>query len=95
MPHFETIVDRVFLHLLFTSLDPNSVVEYEGEASCTALEIAAMNKNEPAFNLLAPHCDDELKKKMAKLVLIGLAEKTPSDEFKTLFSSIPMHKVKL
>ena len=95
MPHFETIVDRVFLHLLFTSLDPNSVVEYESEASCNALEIAAMNRNEPAFNLLAPHCDDELKKKMAKLVLIGLAEKTPSDEFKTLLSSIPMHKVKL
>ena len=95
MPHFETIVDRVFLDLLFTSLDPNSVVEYEGEASCDALEIAAMNRNEPAFNLLAPHCDDELKKKMAKLVLIGLAEKTPSDEFKTLLSSIPRHKVKL
>ena len=95
MPHFETIVDRVFLHLLFPSLDPNSVVEYESEASCNALEIAAMNRNEPAFNLLAPHCDDELKKKMARLVLIGLAEKTPSDEFKTLFSSIPMHKVKL
>ena len=71
MPHFETIVDRVFLYLLFTSLDPNSVVEYEGEASCDALEIAAMNRNEPAFNLLAPHCDDELKKKMARLVLIG------------------------
>ena len=89
------IVDRVFLYLFFTSLDPNSVVEDESEASCTALEIAAMNRNEPAFNLLAPHCDDDLKKKMARLVLLGLAEKTPSDEFKTLFSSIPMHKVKL
>ena len=71
------------------------MVEDEGGASCTALEIAAMNRNEPAFNLLAPHCDDDLKKKMAQLVLIGLAEKTPSDEFKTLLSSIPMHKVKL
>ena len=89
------IVDRVFLYLFFTSLDPNGVVEDESEASCTALEIAAMNRNEPAFNLLAPHCDDDLKKKMARLVLLGLAEKTPSDEFKTLFSSIPMHKVKL
>ena len=76
-------------------MDPNSVVEDESEASCTALEIAAMNRNEPAFNLLAPHCDDDLKKKMARLVLIGLAEKTPRDEFKTLLSSIPMHKVKL
>ena len=89
------IVDRVFLYLFFTSLDPNSVVEDESEARCTALEIAAMNRNEPAFNLLAPHCDDDLKKKMARLDLLGLAEKTPSDEFKSLFSSIPMHKVKL
>ena len=71
------------------------MVEYESEASCNALEIAAMNRNEPAFNLLAPHYDDDLKKKVARLVLIGLAEKTPSEEFKTLLSSIPMHKVKL
>ena len=69
------------------------MAENDSEAECTALEIAAMTRNELAFDLLAPHCDDDLKKKMAQLVLIGLAEKTPSDEFKTLFSSIPIHKV--
>ena len=34
-----------------------------------------------------------MKKKVANLVLVGLREKTPSNEFKTLFASIPLSEV--
>ena len=36
---------------------------------------------------------EESKKKLANLVLVGLREKTPSIEFKTLFDSIPLSEV--
>ena len=36
---------------------------------------------------------EESKKKLANLVLVGLREKTPSNEFKTLFASIPLSEV--
>jgi len=55
---------------------------------CLPIEIAAMTGNAKAFKLLAPHCKDELKKKLTQLVFLGLREKAPSDEFKTLFASM-------
>ena len=57
------------------------------------MEIAAMTGNAKAFKLLAPHCKDELKKKLAQLVFLGLREKAPSDEFKTLFASMSKAEV--
>jgi len=63
------------------------------QANISALEIAAMTANEEAFKLLAPHCKEESKKKLAILVLVGLREKTPSIEFKTLFDSIPLSEL--
>jgi len=77
--------------LLELGFDPNGVTE---KCPCTAMEIAAMSGNATAFNLLAPHCKDELNQKLAKLVLLALGEKAPSEEFKNLFASIPLAEVK-
>merc|ERR1712212_114906 len=77
--------------LLELGFVPNGVTE---KCPCTAMEIAAMTGNATAFNLLAPHCKDELNQKLAKLVLLALGEKAPSEEFKNLFASIPLAEVK-
>merc|ERR550517_2411013 len=78
---------KIFLELGF---DPNGVTESN---TCTAMEIAAMTGNASSFNLLAPHCKDELKKNLARMVLLALRDKAPSEEFKTLFASIPLAEV--
>ena len=80
------------LHLLhfLPSFDPNGVTESN---TCTAMEIAAMTGNASSFNLLAPHCKDELKKNLARMVLLALRDKAPCDEFKTLIASIPLAEV--
>ena len=57
------------------------------------MEIAAMTGNASSFNLLAPHCKDELKKNLARMVLLALRDKDPCDEFKTLIASIPLAEV--
>lgn len=76
--------------LLDFGFDANGTSEDKSSHSTiSALEIAAMTANEEAFKLLAPHCKEDSKKKLANLVLVGLREKTPSNEFKTLFTSIP------
>ena len=63
------------------------------ENTCTALEIAAMTGNATAFDLLSAHCEDELNQKLARMVLLALGEKAPSEEFKNLFASIPLVEV--
>ena len=62
-------------------------------SGCSALEIAAMTGNIKAFKLLAPLCNDQLKKKFSLLVLLGLADSAPTDQFKTIFASIPSEEV--
>ena len=79
----------LLLHFL-PSFDPNGVTESN---TCTAMEIAAMTGNASSFNLLAPHCKDELKKNLARMVLLALRDKDPCDEFKTLIASIPLAEV--
>ena len=57
------------------------------------MEISAMTGNSTTFDVLVPHCKDELKKKLARIVLLALRDKAPSEEFKTLFASIPLGEV--
>ena len=52
-----------------------------------------MTGNATAFDLLSAHCEDELNQKLARMVLLALGEKAPSEEFKTLFASIPLVEV--
>ena len=52
-----------------------------------------MTGNIKAFKLLAPLCNDQLKKKFSLLVLLGLADSAPTDQFKTIFASIPSEEV--
>ena len=61
----------------------------------TPLEIAAMNENTDAFDLLAPHYEDDTKKKIAQLLIWGLTDWVPSAEFKLMFESVPVAEVTL
>ena len=71
-------------------LDPTAVTD---EVSHLPLEIAAVNKNIKAFDLLAPHYEDNIRKQIAQLFVWALTEKTPSEEFKLLFESVPLTEV--
>jgi len=85
--------------LLDIGLDPNAVHlpslkdPDKCNSGCSALEIAAMTGNIKAFKLLAPLCNDQLKKKFSLLVLLGLADSAPTDHFKTIFASIPLEEL--
>ena len=59
------------------------------------LEIAAINGNREAFDLLAPHFEENTKKKIAQLMIWGLMDDVPSAEFKLLFQSVPLAEVEL
>ena len=59
------------------------------------LEIAAINGNREAFDLLAPHYEENTKKKIAQLMIWGLTDDVPSAEFKLLFQSVPLAEVEL
>ena len=61
----------------------------------TPLEIAAINENTEAFDLLAPHYEENTKKKIAQLMIWGLTDDVPSAEFKLLFESVPLAEVGL
>ena len=71
-------------------LDPTAVTD---EVSHLPLEIAAVNKNIKAFDLLAPHYEDNIRKQIAQLFVWALTEKTPSEEFKLLFKFVPLAEV--
>merc|ERR1712212_1307563 len=47
-----------------------------------------------AFDLLAPHYEENTKKKIAQLMIWGLkSDSVPSAEFKLLFESVPLAEV--
>merc|ERR1719184_254842 len=76
--------------LLNHGLDPKAVTE---DIAHTPLEIAASNKNTKAFDLLAPHYEDNTKKNLAQLLIWGLTDKIPSAAFMLLFESVPLAEV--
>jgi ankyrin repeat protein len=78
--------------LLSHGVDPRATTD---EVSFTPLEIAAINGNMGAFDLLAPHYEDNTKKKMAQLMIWGLTDSVPSAEFILLFKSVPLAEVGL
>ena len=65
------------------------------EVTETPLEIAASNKNVKAFDLLAPHYEENNRKKIAQLMIWALMDKAPSPAFMLLFESIPLAEVTL
>ena len=74
-------------------LDSKATTE---EVGYTPLEIAAINENTEAFDLLAPHYEENTKKKIAQLMIWGLkSDSVPSAEFKLLFESVPLAEVGL
>ena len=52
-----------------------------------------MTGNAKAFHLLAAHCEDKLKQKLSRMVLLALGDKEPSEEFKSLFASMSLAEV--
>merc|ERR1719177_127179 len=73
--------------LLNHGLDPRAVTE---DIDYTPLEIAACKENTKAFDLLAPHYEESIKKKIAQLFIWGLTDKAPSAAFMLLFESVPL-----
>jgi len=77
--------------LLNHGLDSKATTE---EVGYLPLEIAAINENTEAFDLLAPHYEENTKKKIAQLMMWGLkSDSVPSAEFKLLFESVPLAEV--
>merc|ERR1712032_1508266 len=76
--------------LLNHGLDPRAVTE---DVDYTPLEIAACKENTKAFDLLAPHYEESIKKKIAQLFIWGLTDKAPSAAFMLLFESVPLAEV--
>merc|ERR1712032_73172 len=76
--------------LLNHGLDPRAVTE---DIDYTPLEIAACKENTKAFDLLAPHYEESIKKKIAQLFIWGLTDKAPSAAFMLLFESVPLAEV--
>ena len=75
---------------------PWNPLEFPGVPwSSTPLEIAAINGNTVAFDLLAPHYEDNTKKKIGQLMIKGLTDSVPSAEFILLFKSVPLAEVGL
>ena len=63
------------------------------EVADTPLEIVAFSGNLKAFDLIAPHYEDNIKKQIAQLLIWALTDKTPSAAFMLLFESVPMAEV--
>ena len=80
------------MFLLFLRVDLSTATE---EVSETPLEIAASNKNVKAFDLLAPHYEENDRKKIAQLMIWALTDKAPCPAFMQLFESIPLAEVTL
>lgn len=73
-------------------VDPRAVTEDLGD---TPLEIAAINENTEAFNLLSPFYEESTKKNMAQLWIWALTDWVPGAAFAQLFASVPLDEVKL
>ena len=73
-------------------VDPRAVTE---DLGATPLEIAAINENTGAFDLLSPFYEESTKKKMAQLWIWALTDWVPSAAFAQLFASVPLDEVKL
>jgi len=82
-------LDRLQL-LLNHGVDPRAVTEDLGD---TPLEIAAINENTEAFNLLSPFYEESTKKNMAQLWIWALTDWVPSAAFAQLFASVPLDEV--
>ena len=76
--------------LLNHGIDPRAATE---EIDFTPLEIAAINSNTEAFDLLAPLYEDNTEKKIGQLMIWGLTDSVPSAEFILLFKSVPLAEV--
>ena len=63
------------------------------EVADSPLEIVAFSGNLKAFDLIAPHYEDNIKKQIAQLLIWALTDKTPSAAFMLLFESVPMAEV--
>jgi len=89
----ETRKDRKagFLELLLKhGVNPSAVTE---DITETPLEIAATNVSTKAFDLLAPHYEENTRKKISQLMIWALTEKAPSAAFMSLFESVPLAEV--
>ena len=64
------------------------------EVTETPLEIAATNVNTKAFKLLAPHYEENTRKKISQLMIWALTEAAPSAAFMSLFESVPVAEVR-
>ena len=73
-------------------VDPRAVTEDLGD---TPLEIAAINENTGAFDLLAPFYEENIKKNLAQLWIWALTDWVPSAAFAQLFASVPLDEVEL
>ena len=83
---------RSVFFLFICRLDPRATTE---EVPYTPLELAAINENTEVFDLLAPHYEDNANKKIAQLMIWGLTDTAPSEEFKLLFESVSLDEVEL
>ena len=73
-------------------VNPSAVTE---DITETPLEIAATNVNTKAFDLLAPHYEENTRKKISQLMIWALTEDAPSAAFMLLFESVPLAEVTL
>ena len=73
-------------------VNPSAVTE---DITETPLEIAATNVSTKAFNLLAPHYEENTRKKISQLMIWALTEEAPSAAFMSLFESVPLAEVAL
>ena len=92
----ETILINKIIHSFtvynICRVDPRAVTEDLGD---TPLEIAAINENTEAFDLLSPLYEESTKKNMAQLWIWALTDWVPSAAFAQLFASVPLDEVKL
>ena len=73
-------------------VNPSAVTE---DITETPLEIAATNVSTKAFDLLAPHYEENTRKKISQLMIWALTEEAPSAAFMSLFESVPLAEVTL
>ena len=83
---------RSVFFLFICRLDPRATTE---EVPYTPLELAAINENTEVFDLLALHYEDNANKKIAQLMIWGLTDSAPDEEFKLLFESVSLDEVEL
>ena len=91
MQQWQNITCTHVPHIPITRLNPSAVTE---DITETPLEIAATNVNTKAFDLLAPHYEENTRKKISQLMIWALTEAAPSAAFMSLFESVPVAEVR-